>query len=271
MGQGKTLVFSMSPGRSGTGYLSALLSGNLGYSDIAHEDTVVSSGQWIVKFNHTFDHDTLDRAWESKLSGFLDNPAPVAGETSHLLMKAGLIENLHRLKGRGDVVLCALERDKWDVLRSYSRRTDFQKIGRILTYYLHPGFKNNIVPPDPFSDFREYGAQLWYLYEMQARTVYYRDWYMPAHVPWVRVISTTLERIATHDGAQSFLTVVTPDNQFDRLALPTKINTQQDLNRADVDEDRLTRLMTFDTDLSLDIPALVADYWNSGKRLKRTA
>ena len=63
--------------------------------------------------------------WAQKLGRIAAMPGSHYVETSHLLMKAGLAENIDLLTAAGTVHFVVLERDLAATVRSYRRRGDF--------------------------------------------------------------------------------------------------------------------------------------------------
>ena len=109
----KTFIFTVTTGRSGTGYLTRLLSENLVDAEVHHErlgyqafgvDTPDASH--FTLFNSVGNVVQVQDFWRQKLT-----------EISHFNAKAGLIENLGGLHEHGDVHLIVLYRDPLATLR----------------------------------------------------------------------------------------------------------------------------------------------------------
>ncbi|HKY93691.1 MAG TPA: hypothetical protein VJL84_00240, partial [Kiloniellales bacterium] len=134
--QGKHFVFTMTAGRTGTAYLAELLRQNVGSAEVHHEilgwdrfgvDTPDVSHMTL--YNSVGNHPKVQAFWQDKLGRIAKTMAPVYVETSHLLLKAGLVENLGPLLAAGTVHLVALERDLLPTVISYRNRFDFLNKG----------------------------------------------------------------------------------------------------------------------------------------------
>src|SRR6266849_1968222 len=97
----KHFVFTMTTGRSGTAYLAGLLAANL--PDVESHHELLGWDQFGVNtpdlshmtlFNSQGNIETVRSFWRQKLARIAAAPSRFYVETSHLLMKAGLVENL---------------------------------------------------------------------------------------------------------------------------------------------------------------------------------
>jgi hypothetical protein len=153
LGPMKNFVFTLTTGRSGTKYLAELLGQNLPRAECHHEicgwdrlgvDTPDVSHMTL--FNSQGNVDKVRSFWQSKLARVAATPQAWYVETSHLLMKAGLVENLALLTETGTVHLIALERDPYATIVSFRNRFDFWGKADRWLWYLDPEYPKNLVP-----------------------------------------------------------------------------------------------------------------------------
>src|SRR5271155_1811699 len=142
---GREFVFTMSTGRSGTQYLAELLRCNLADAECHHEilgwdrfgvDTPDLSHMTL--FNSQGNIEKIREFWRQKLFRIAGGSAPFYVESSPLLMKAGLIENLKPLTEAGRAHLIALERNAADTIVSFRNRFDFYSKSTWWLWYLDP-------------------------------------------------------------------------------------------------------------------------------------
>jgi hypothetical protein len=173
-------VFTMTTGRSGTLYLAQLLLQNLPDAECYHEivgwdrfgvDTPDVSHMTL--FNSQGNVEKVQAFWRSKLTRVAATPRQFYVETSHLLMKAGLIENLAPLTAKGTVHLIALARDTYATIMSFRKRLDFVNKGNWWLWYLDPDYPMNLVSSPALIDAGINGLCLWYILEIRARAAYY--------------------------------------------------------------------------------------------------
>lgn len=221
------LVFTLSAGRTGTGFLAELFRRNLPGAEVHHEHL-----QWqafgertpdvshLVRFNNEGFTQYVGAFWDRKLRGILSSGADCYVETSHVLMKAGLVEALLSLPETHEIHLISQSRNFVPTLASYAQRFDFINLGNRYLWYLDPSYRCNLVNPAPLLDHGVVGIRLWYLLEIEARAAWYRA--RLADRPNITVHRTTLETVTTPDGATALLSAVT--GQDARASVPTKIN-----------------------------------------------
>jgi hypothetical protein len=176
----KDFVFTMTTGRSGTKYLAKLLEQNLPDAECHHEihgwdrfgvDTPDLSHMTL--FNSQGNVEKVQAFWRSKLARIAATPRRFYVETSHLLMKGGLIENLAPLTAAGTVHLVALERDPYATIVSFRNRFDFLDMANRWLWYLDPEYPRNLVPSDGLLPNSLNGLCLWYILEIRARAARY--------------------------------------------------------------------------------------------------
>ena len=215
-------VFTLSAGRTGTGFLAELLRVNLPAAEVHHEilgyrafgrDTPDVSQS--MRFNAFGNVPAVQAFWSDKLARIAASPAPVYAETCHLLMKAGLCENLAPLLAHGEVHLLALQRDPLATLRSLLERHPYPDAATQWLWYLDPAYPRNLVPAEEYMRIRPGGYWLWYLLEVMTRAEWYR--LRLADTAGVQVHRLRLEDIVQAPGATAL---------FDALGLPLSAAVQ---------------------------------------------
>lgn len=202
-------VFTITTGRSGSAYLAELLTRNLEDAAVFHERTgwlnfgvVTPDLSDFTVFNSVGNVPKVQAFWKRKLERDLAGPHRVHAEASHLLAKAGLMENLGLLTERGATVeIVILERDVLATLWSFYNRFDFVNNGLAWAFYLDIAYPNIIVDSAPFRSQGVAGRALWYIIEMRTRAAYYRQ--LMAGQGGVRFHTVDLKVIAAPQGAQA--------------------------------------------------------------------
>jgi hypothetical protein len=171
----------MTQGRTGTHYLTALLADNINGAIVHHEilgwdkfgvDTPDVSHMTL--FNSAGNIPKVKAFWEQKLKRIIDTQTQWYAETSHLLIKAGLVENLEPLLMHGEVHFICVKRDITKTILSYLKDAHFANRGMWWMWYLDPGYPKNILPFKSFQNSGIKGVCLWYIFEIQARIEYYK-------------------------------------------------------------------------------------------------
>lgn len=188
----KRLIFIISTGRSGTGYLAGLL---------ASDPRVVSTHEPEPKFSHLMryvqgDPEVAKRFWVlSKLPAIAKHDAPIYVETSHLFCK-GFIEPLIELGINFDVII--LRRKPEDVAKSLvslgwvpGRTADGAK------WLLNPNDPGVVLLPG-WERMTDYQLCYWYSLEIERRATEYGK---SLREYGCKVFETTLEEIVTDEGA----------------------------------------------------------------------
>ncbi len=128
------LVFTLSAGRTGTAFLAELFAQNLLEAEVHHErvgfdsfgvDTPEVSD--LMLYNNRGNVRKVQKFWERKLSRILRSRVDTYVETSHVLMKAGLVENSVRLCQGHELHFIRLRRAMVPTLLSYECRGGFSK------------------------------------------------------------------------------------------------------------------------------------------------
>lgn len=178
---GKTLIFTITTGRSGTVFLTDFWQRNLPDARVVHEhqqwwshgvDTPDHSD--LMHFNNAGVTPKVRAFWRRKFERVLAEPGTIYAEASHYLAKAGLIENLDLLPEDVQVKIVRFQRDPYRTARSLFNLGEFQNPASSWVW-LPPGAANAILQPGRFRKLGRPGAILWYVLEMRARGAYYRE------------------------------------------------------------------------------------------------
>jgi hypothetical protein len=178
----KNFVFTLTTGRSGTKYLATLLEQNLPDAECHHEiqgwdrfgvDTPDVSHMTL--FNSAGNVEKVQTFWRSKLTRIAATPRRFYVETSHLLMKGGLVENLAPLTAEGTVHLIALERDPYATIVSLRNRFDLVDKANCWLWYLDPQYPRNLVRSHDLVAEGINGVCLWYILAIRARVARYEE------------------------------------------------------------------------------------------------
>jgi len=206
-------IFTITPGRSGTAYLAELLRQNAADTEVHHERTgyqnfgvLTPDLSHFTLFNSVGNVAAVRAFWQRKLGGLRYGEAAHYAETSHLLAKAGLIENLSLLGAEADIHLVNLRRDLDQLVWSFGNRMDFINHGFTWAFTLDPDYPRNIADPRTLARFGVLGKCLWYAIEMRARGEYYRR--LVADIPNVTFHDVDLEDIIAPAGAEALLTAL---------------------------------------------------------------
>lgn len=225
----RKFIFCLSAGRTGTTYLATLLEANADDAVVHHEilnydafgvDTPELSH--LLQFNSKGNTEWVKQFWRTKMSRVLAAGEPVYAETSHVLMKAGLVENSIHLQAHGELHFVILKRDWFKVIKSYLDRHDFDNVGSWWMWYLDPGYPKNMLSFERFQKLQGWGVCLWYLSEIACRAEYYRQRF--SHLPNVHFHECNLEDIVRPEGASLLLRGLGLKGEADAVTIPPPIN-----------------------------------------------
>lgn len=253
-------IFTISAGRTGTSWLSKLLSENMGTLalheplDIDDFGTQMPSIRTMRGFNDYGMERTVREFWDHKLS---DLKTPYI-ETNHTLAKCGLIEALADSDLAKRATLIVLRRDLAKQCVSYIMRNDFSNITLDWQWYLSPSYRNVIVNPVAFQKLGQIGTALWYCCEMEARQAFY----IQKYADQLNFIEVQLEQISTHEGATDLLQTLGYDGP---VTLPEKANA----NTATAPPELLSEVQRLLDQLPFDPQKLAAEYRAAGLDLAR--
>jgi len=227
--QARQFIFTITTGRSGTQFLTQLLSANLADAEVHHEQR--AHKDWgvncpdvshLTTFNQVGNTGYVRAFWQQKLARIAATPSRYFAETSHTLAKAGLVENLDALQGAGTVHLVYLKRDIADTAISLAHRADFCTKGNMWLWYLAPNYANLMMDPRPLIEFGQIGLAIWYVVEMRARAEYYR--LLVAGQSHIRFHEFDMERTTDRTGAAELLNALGTDVAPEQVHLPGKVN-----------------------------------------------
>jgi len=224
------LVFTLTAGRTGTMFLARLLQANLPEGIVHHE--ILSYDAFgkhtpevstLHSFNNSGNTETVQAFWAQKFRRILAANTPLYAETSHVLMKAGLVENATAMLPGHELHFVVLKRPMAPVIRSYLRRGDFANIGNQWLWYLDPHYQRNLIDKTEFIKRGLDGVRMWYLCEIAARAAYYKERY--ADLPNVHFHEVDLATLNTPDGAAELLRKLTPS--VEEVTIPEPANTSR--------------------------------------------
>ena len=262
-------VFTITTGRSGSAYLAELLETNLEDAAVFHERTgwlnfgvVTPDLSDFTVFNSVGNVEKVQAFWRRKLARDLAGPRRVHAEASHLLAKAGLIENLGLLTEKGATVeIVVLQRDVLATLWSFYNRFDFVNNGLAWAFYLDIAYPNVIVDSAPFRSQGVAGRALWYIIEMRARAAYYR--HLMADRAGIRFHGVDLGDIAAPAGAQALFDAMELAPARPVSCPPPRNETAQNFF-GEREKEALARLVAR---FAFDEEELGLSYYRSGRRL----
>jgi hypothetical protein len=239
----KKFIFTITPGHTGTTFLADLLKRNLPNSEIHHEilgydkfgvDTPDVSHMTL--FNSQGNVDKVKSFWSQKLEKIIFSPCDVYGETSHLLVKAGLMENISPLFEYGEVYIIDLRRNIEKIILSLRKRYDFLNKGNMWLWHLDPDYPRNLVNTSAFLPLGVEGIRYWYVCEMYARAEYYKQLFI--NNDNVHFISIDIDDLSNPQVAQSFLAQLGHDVEISAINFPP----QRNVSTGNVDKKVLTRI-----------------------------
>jgi hypothetical protein len=232
------LIFTLSAGRTGTAFLAELFVRNFPGAEVYHErmgydafgvDTPDLSH--LTLFNSRGNILKVQRFWEQKLGRILRSPVDVYAETSHVLMKAGLVENAVRLCRGHELHFIRLRRAAVPTLLSYERRGDFLNKGNQWLWYLDEGYPRNFIKPEVFRQFGLHGLGLWYLMEVDFRAAYYEERHQGN--PGVFFHETDIDDLNNPARVAALLSAVHGEHHSDGVEIPGKKNVSKALEPPD--------------------------------------
>jgi hypothetical protein len=226
----KNFLFTMTTGRSGTQYLTELLRRNLTDAECHHEildwdrfGVDMPDLSTMMLFNAQGNVAKVQAFWRQKLARIALTPRRFYVETSHMLMKAGLIENLAPLTEAGRVHLVMLERDPFATILSFLNRGDFASHGNQWIWYLDPRYPKNVVNALPAMQRGALsGVCLWYIAEIRVRAAYYAR--LLAGRPEIVIHRCSLEALCQRDGAARLLAALGAAKAPEAIDLPPPQN-----------------------------------------------
>jgi hypothetical protein len=266
----RSYLFTLTAGRTGTAFLASLIAANVPEAECHHEmlgydrfgvDTPDVSHMTL--FNSAGNVAKVRDFWRIKLGKVRRSSAPFYAETSHLLMKAGLVENLDKLNGAASVHLVVLKRDPFDTILSFRNRFDFANKGMWWLWYLDPDYPNKIVDSTRLKTVGINGICLWYLLEISARAEYYR--LLLRGRSDVRFHDVRLEELNDPATVSGFLAGLGVARAPRDVAIPTPVNRGK--NRIDWSEAEEAAIRRLIEGVRFDPVRVASDFVAAGRRL----
>lgn len=271
MNKRKKAIFTLTSGRSGTVFLYQMLKKNLKDVEAYHEriflgefDSQTPNLEILRLFNSEGNVHDVRCFWRRKCASFLEGKESTYVEASHLLAKAGLIENLDLLRQhKVETHIICLRRNYEKIAWSYYNRFDFYNSAFTWQWTLDPIYARNIVPYSLFSQGSCPDMMrkcLWYTYEIHARMEYYKLLY--AQTPLLRFHDVNLEDIVKEDGAKSLINSL--GETCEDIEIPPPANTTPNFIFPETDRLLLHKLNS--TVNNIDLRSLAKEYLEQGKR-----
>ena len=192
----KRLLFTVTPGRSGTGYLAKLLSFVPGVASFHEPEPRFSEIMRSIQQ----DADIAYEFWvKKKLPRIASERVPIYVETSHLFCK-GFIEPLLKLGITPDLII--LTRPHRQVAISmYQLNTIPGRTEKGLKYYLSPR-DSGVLPLPEWQSLHDYQLCYWYCLEIERRSHRYERMFLERNA---RVVKIALDEVSTAPGFNRLL------------------------------------------------------------------
>lgn len=213
----KRLIFTITTGRSGTGYLAQALSSIPGVTSYHEPEPKFSDIMYKVQYNKDFAYDF----WNSqKLPRIVEELNNIYIETSHLFCK-GFIEPLIDLGIVPDVII--LRRPIREVAISLYRINAIP--GRTtegLRFLLSPEYPH-VLPLPYWQILHDYQLCFWYCLEIERRITKYSAL---LNDRGSHIVETSLQEIITPEGIRKLVTALSLPMPVDILDYSERINTK---------------------------------------------
>jgi hypothetical protein len=231
MSNSNKVVFVLTVGHTGTLFLSKLLNKNLPNSKVYHERQSFGIHQpeisHMQEFNELGSTQNIREFWRRKFLLILEElkDCEIYVETSHILLKCGLIDNLLPCDCFNPYFI-VLTRDPIKVLRSMHIRGDFLNYAGIWTWWLSPSYKRNLTSyPEIFKTekFDHHFVRIWYLIEMNKRIKNYCNMIKAIGHP---IITIDVEDLNNVDGVKKLINFL--GYSPNEVILPKPSNTMEE-------------------------------------------
>ena len=254
----RQFIFTITAGRTGSHFLAELLAANLDEARVF--DEIIGFGEYgrntpdishLAEFNSHGNSASIRAFWDQKMARILELETPTYVETSHVLAKAGLIENIDLLTQHGTVHLVCLRRDMVKSMINYERNHDFVHKTMWWAWYLDPHYPKNIIEPNEqlFDAMGRVGISLWYLCEIQARQAYYQQQFQ-SH-PNLVFHDVQLEPLNAPEHAAALLTKLGSNRTQAQVRIPPRKNESRSAHTVPADlqvqMSKLVEQMQFDS------------------------
>ena len=291
----ETLVYALTNGNAGTGYLHRFLEANLKGAE-CHADRAgwldlgvnCPDASHLTRFNTLGNEAEVRAFWRRKFARDADSAASTLVDLTHLHAKAGLVENLSLLGQERRVVLVHLQYDIAPTVWLIHNRCDYRNSGFSWIFGLDPNYRNVIVPSGQFAKFGMAGLAYWYVVEMRVRAAYYKR--LVADIANVAFVEIHLNEVIGMGDAQRRLlkaingedggAVFTPDHKAkpekrpggQKIEANTAAAVQKDRAAGDMfGEDVKQQVAAMLQNVQWDAEVLAEAYWQAGRRLGNTA
>jgi hypothetical protein len=264
----RIFLFTITPGHSGTTWLTDLLAANLPDSTVYHEilgydrfgvDTPDLSHMTL--FNSQGNVAPVRAFWQRKAERILSGSGRWYAETSHLLAKCGLLENIDLFTRHGRVFIVCLDRDLLALVRSMRRRHDMVNKGNQWLWHLDPDYPRKLVADEFFQPHGIDGLRLWYGCEMRARAAYYR--LLLGETPGLSFVQVSLESLGSEAGLMALFDFLEVEYQRPRtLSIPSPRNASGHTH--DGADEPIARVIE---GMHFDPVQIASSYIDSGYRL----
>lgn len=265
----KRFIFTITTGRSGTAFLAALLRENLADAEVHHERTgfgrfgvTAPDASTCALFNSEGNVSEVRHFWRRKLGLARQGEAGSYVETSHVLAKAGLIENLEALGPAAEIHLVLLRRDSFATAWSLANRFDFANRRFDWLFGLDPSYPRNIVSPKPLAPHGVLGSCLWYVAEILTRGEYYRRLLTGRRN--IRIHQVTLEDLGTEQGAAALISALNDGVASTSVVMPQEMNGTRQWSLGQKKSEALRKLVAA---YPFDPAKLAAQFFDAGRRL----
>jgi SAM-dependent methyltransferase len=241
------LIFALTAGRTGSAYLAELLRQNVSDAEVHHERLGYTSfGIDTPDISHFHAYNTfgvtsyVNAFWQRKINTILSCGKPCYAETSHVLMKAGLVENAVAMAGGHDIHFILLKRNVLDTIVSYHQRCDFLNYSNMWMRFLDPNYAMNMIRSAPFIQYGLQGVRLWYLNEIAVRSEVFRLLY--SHYPNVHFHTVDIADLNDKKNVAALLKQLGLPSSS--IVLPPKQNvTTEGLPMSDEEREALKRFL----------------------------
>ncbi len=265
---GRKFVFTITPGRTGTAYLAELIRANVADSAVYHE--ILGYDAWgvdtpdlshLAQFNAYGSTEQVRAFWARKFSNVVGTGKPLYAETSHLLAKAGLVENIDELLRHGSVYFVVLHREILSTVISLLNRLAFLDWGAKCLWFLDEQYPKNLIEGQPFQKLGQVGLCIWYYYEMITRGYYYMKLFSGKE--GVKFIKADLETITQRQNVPTFFSELGIELDADKIAMPEKVNANP---HSILSEKDLEATKTLVRKLQIDPEKIAASHVQAGTR-----
>ena len=249
-------------------YLTNLLKENLPNCQAHHELTFGFDKFGIdtpeISHFHTFNSKgnttKIKKFWKRKLTKIGKTKTRYYVETSHLLAKAGLIENLGYLKKYGQIHLVILKRDILKIVLSLHNRFDLINIGNAWMWYLDPFYPKKLIRPTSLDIFN---IRIWYTYEMFTRAEYYKQLFKADKK--ITFHEYDIEQLNKKKQVQKFLADLGHKKTEASIIIPPKANQSE--SKQKVNKETLKHLKQIIKNMDFDPTEIAQNVIESGERI----